>query len=187
MCHQVVAEAVIEHSKAGAQDCLWRIFRRTTDTPSDSDSRRKVGMVREFILSFETEPVAYGEIGADAPVVLSVQPCIEPIHADGGISNRAGTHGIFRRPETTTDQRLFILPICQTHHQLLVGLDSRELHAGAGAGGAGRRSLPGSKRKFAVEIRRFKVFVAVLTQPRSKLHEVFAQSHGSVVLKLVAI
>src|SRR4029077_18056139 len=159
---------------AGAQDCFRRILRRAANAPGQSEPGRKVSMIRYVVLRFETEPIPHGEIGAEAPIILGVQAGVKPTHANSRIPHRAGAHRIIGRAETAGDQSLYALPICQTPRQLLVCLDSRELHARAGTRGARSRSLPGSKGKCAVEIGSFKVFVAVFAQPGSKLHEVFA-------------
>src|SRR5260370_33607058 len=147
---------------------------RAANDPGHSQPGRKIRMIGEVVLSFDTESVAQGEIGTDAPVILRIQAGVKPIHANGGIPHGAGADGVFRRPKSTTDQILHSLPVCQTHYQLLVRLDSRELCARAGTGGGWGRSLPGSKRKRSIEIGGLNVVFPVFAQPRSKLQEKFA-------------
>ncbi len=80
--HQVIAEAVVKHSKAGPQHSFGRILGRAANAPSNSHPRRKVGMIGNVVLSFKTETITEGEIGTDAPVILGVQAGVKPIHAN---------------------------------------------------------------------------------------------------------
>src|SRR4029077_3571084 len=106
---------------------------------------------------------------------------------NGGIPHGAGAHGVIRRPITASDESLQALSIRQAHRQLLICHDSHKQPVRASTRGAWRGSCSASERKGAIEIRSLKIVVPVFARPRSKLHEVLAQGHGSVILELVAI
>src|SRR5260370_33250200 len=144
-------------------------------------------MIRDIVLSLETETITESEIGTDTPIVQGVQAGVKPTHPNSRIPRGTGAHRIIGRPVAAINQVLNSLSIRQAHHQLLVCLDSRERPAGARTGCAWGRSDSGSERKVPIEIGGIEVFVVVRAHPYAKLHEMFAHGHGSVVLELVPI
>src|SRR5260370_8570107 len=71
---EVGRKAIVEHPKARAENGLGRFLSAAVDAPGDADPRSKIGMIAEIILAFQSKPVAKGDIRADSPFVLDVQP-----------------------------------------------------------------------------------------------------------------
>ena len=80
-------ETVIEHSETAAQ----HHFRRAaapSDSPGDAKARGQVETIIDAALSFIADARADSDVGADAPVILKIQTCINighrrPRTADG--------------------------------------------------------------------------------------------------------
>jgi hypothetical protein len=54
---EVIGKAVIKHARPNAEHCLWGIFARPADAPSETEPRGNIRAVAKIILGFEAKTV----------------------------------------------------------------------------------------------------------------------------------
>src|SRR5262249_44113287 len=74
---EALAEAVVENSEAGADDCLGRRVRLAAQSPGKADARSKVAVISDAILRLKAETVTQGHVGAKLPVIFCVNTGVD--------------------------------------------------------------------------------------------------------------
>src|SRR5262249_2346261 len=74
---EALAEAVVENSESGADDCLGRRVCLAAQSPGKADARSKVALIPDAILSLKAETVTQGHVGAKLPVIFRVNTGVD--------------------------------------------------------------------------------------------------------------
>ncbi len=85
--HEVIAKTVVKDAKAQAEDGLGRLFSASINAPSKAETRRKIGVVTNVVLTFVAQSGTQGDIWLDTPIVLNVQPSIKISHIGKGATS----------------------------------------------------------------------------------------------------